>query len=156
MHGGSLRIAATLDQNREPGASVAEIFAYEQETRLANPETWLNWGEMVDRKISIVRDVLGTLSEKSRIWGYGAAGKATMWVNACGMNYLEAMVDGSPLRAGKFMPGTHTPIVFPDELKKNPPDYIFVSAWNYADVISQKEEWFKGTWITPLPKLAFF
>jgi len=28
-----------------------------------------------------------------------------MWVNATGMDYLEAMVDASPLRAGKLMPG---------------------------------------------------
>ena len=34
-----------------------------------------------------------------------------MWVNLCDLDYLEAVVDASPLRAGKLMPGTHTPIV---------------------------------------------
>jgi hypothetical protein len=72
------------------------------------------------------------------------------------MDYLEAMVDSSPLRAGKLMPGTHTPIVFPQEMKTNPPDYIFVTAWNYADLIRSKEEWFKGVWVTPLPDMRFF
>ena len=129
--------------------------SYEKEKSLADPETWKTFGQNIARKIDVVRDTLGKLSESSRIWGYGAAGKATLWVNACQMVYLEAMVDASPLRAGKLMPGTHTPIVFPQELKTNPPDYIFVTAWNYADLIRSKEEWFKGIWVTPLPDMRF-
>ena len=64
------------------------------------------------------------------------------------LDFLEAVVDASPLRAGKLMPGTHTPIVFPDKLRESPPDYIFVTAWNYADVIRKKESWFQGIWVT--------
>ncbi len=156
MHGGSLRIAATLDSSVPVEARVEELVAYEREKELADPETWFTFGRQISRKIDVVRQTLGRLQENSRIWGYGAAGKATLWVNACGMDYLEAMVDASPLRAGKFMPGTHTPIVFPEELKSSPPDYIFVTAWNYADVIRQKEQWFSGIWITPLPDLRLF
>ena len=66
------------------------------------------------------------------------------------------MVDSSPLRAGKYMPGTHNPIVFPEYFKDNPVDFVFISAWNYAEVISEKEDWFKGTWMVPLPNLIFF
>jgi len=103
-----------------------------------------------------VRDVFDALRGSKRIWGYGAAGKATMWVNATGMDYLEAMVDASPLRAGKLMPGTHTPIVFPDEMRKSPPDIVFITAWNYADNIRRNEAWYEGMWATPLPDLRFF
>jgi len=156
MHGGSLRIVATQNPNQTPNNNVAEILAYEKEKSFADPETWVTFGEHIGRKIDVVRETLGKLNENSRIWGYGAAGKATLWVNACQMDYLEAMVDASPLRAGKLMPGTHTPIVFPQELKANPPDYIFVTAWNYADLIRSKEEWFKGVWVTPLPDMRFF
>ena len=156
MHGGSLRIVATQNPNQGPNNNVAEILAYEKEKSLADPETWITFGQHIGRKIDVVRETLGKLNENSRIWGYGAAGKATLWVNACHMDYLEAMVDASPLRAGKLMPGTHTPIVFPKELKANPPDYIFVTAWNYADLIRSKEEWFKGVWVTPLPDMRFF
>jgi hypothetical protein len=31
-----------------------------------------------------------------------------------------------------------------------------VTAWNYADVIKSKEDWFQGIWATPLPDLRFF
>ncbi len=156
MHGGSLRVVAALNQNEQRKGSVEAILNYENEKSLADPKTWMEFGSHIGRKIEIVKQTLYKLSKNSRIWGYGAAGKATLWVNTCNMDYLEAMVDASPLRAGKLMPGTHTPIVFPQELKTNPPDYIFVTAWNYADLIRSKEEWFKGIWITPLPDLRSF
>ena len=156
MHGGSLRIAAQFGASDGNTEAVDAIDSYESAVKLNAPTTWMDFGSKIGRKIGIVRDVLGDLAQKRRIWGYGAAGKATLWMNACGMNYLEAVVDASPLRAGKLMPGTHTPIVFPAELRKSNPDYIFVSAWNYADVIRAKESWFGGTWITPLPDLRLF
>lgn len=156
MHGGSLRMIASLNPDEAVQPGVEQIYAYERETALADPATWLAFGQHIARKIDVVRQTLSKLNETSRIWGYGAAGKATLWVNTCQMDYLEAMVDASPLRAGKLMPGTHTPIVFPQELKANPPDYIFVTAWNYADLIRANEEWFEGIWVTPLPELRFF
>lgn len=156
MHGGSLRVVAGLRRGEEPSAGLSAVEAYEQETRLNELETWVGFGSGVDRKIAIVRDVFDALRAQKRIWGYGAAGKATMWVNACGMDYLEAMVDASPLRAGKLMPGTHTPIVFPDEMRRRPPDVVFVTAWNYADGIRRNEAWYEGIWSTPLPDLRFF
>ena len=156
MHGGSLRVVATQDSLKKAKASVSELRAYEKKKALDDPETWKNFGEKIGRKIEVVRETMFQLSKNNRVWGYGAAGKATLWVNACQMDYLEAMVDASPLRAGKLMPGTHTPIVFPEKLKANPPDYIFVTAWNYADTIKSNEEWFNGIWVTPLPDLRFF
>ena len=156
MHGGSLRVVAARNTTEPARASVSAILGYEKSKALADPATWMAFGRQTDRKTKVVRETVGRLSRMSRIWGYGAAGKATLWVNACKMDYLEAMVDASPLRAGKLMPGTHTPIVFPGELKKNPPDYIFVTAWNYADLIRSKESWYEGIWLTPLPDLRFF
>lgn len=156
MHGGSLRVSASRDGGEAKSAAFNEIAEYEAETKLNDPATWHGFGSHVQRKIDIVKHTLTDLSKNARIWGYGAAGKATLWVNACGLTFLEAMVDASPLRAGKLMPGTHTPIVFPDALKENPPDYIFITAWNYADVIRNNEPWFEGTWVTPLPDMRFF
>jgi len=156
MHGGSLRVVATQDSHKIAKDGVSELMDYEKKKALDNPETWESFGKYIGRKIEVVRETMFHLSKNNRIWGYGAAGKATLWVNTCQMDYLEAMVDASPLRAGKLMPGTHTPIVFPEELKVNPPDYIFVTAWNYAETIKSNEEWFNGIWVTPLPDLKFF
>ncbi len=96
------------------------------------------------------------LSENAEIWAYGAAGKATMWVNMCEMTYLKAVVDASPLRAGRLMPGTHTPIVSPDEFKRANPDYVFASAWNYLSGIRANEPQYEGYWIVPLPEMRVY
>ena len=50
----------------------------------------------------------------------------------------------------------HKASLDPNELKANPPDYIFVTAWYYANMIKSNEEWFNGIWVTPLPDLKFF
>jgi C-methyltransferase C-terminal domain/Putative zinc binding domain/Methyltransferase domain len=155
MHGGSLRLSASRDL-RPRTADYDAVAAYEAKLSLNTPDTWMKFGSGIAQKIDVVGQTLSRLSKTSRIWGYGAAGKATLWVNACKLDYLEAMVDASPLRAGRLMPGTHTPIVFPDKLRANPPDYIFITAWNYADVIHANESWFKGIWVTPLPDMRLF
>jgi SAM-dependent methyltransferase len=156
MHGGSLRIVASPNALTTRSSGVDTILDCETETRLLDPETWISFGKKVARTIGMTADIMGKLARSSRIWGYGAAGKATLWVNACCMDYLEGIADSSPLRAGRFMPGTHTPIRLPDELRASRPDCIFVTAWNYADVIRAKESWFDGVWVTPLPELRFF
>jgi SAM-dependent methyltransferase len=154
MHGGSLRVVASPAGGTETDELLA-IRAYEERVALNRGTTWKDFAARANRKIEVVRDTLGALSRHSRIWAYGAAGKATLWVNACKMDFLEGVVDASPLRAGKLMPGTHTPIVFPERLKERSPDYVFISAWNYAEVIRAKEQWYPGIWVTPLPELKF-
>ena len=155
MHGGSLRVAASLSQKRHT-ESYQQVKEYETLVKLNAFETWSKFGGEIAKKIAIVGDTLNALSKTKTIWAYGAAGKATMWLNACNMHYLGAIVDESPLRAGRYMPGTHTPIVYPDALRENPPDYIFITAWNYAEVIKSKESWFEGAWVIPLPDMRLF
>lgn len=155
MHGGSLRVCASR-KPKPAGAGVEQILQYEQQEKLGEVGTWQRFACESLRRIGIVKDVFESLQGHHRIWAYGAAGKATMWVNVCHMDYLGGVVDTSSLRAGKFMPGTHTPIVFPEAFKAASPDYVFITAWNYADPIRSKESWFKGTWSVPLPELRFF
>ena len=156
MHGGSLRLVASLDEAAVPDETIGELLAYEEQTGIGSPELWTAFADDARRTIAVVTDVLDRLRQSARIWGYGAAGKATMWVNLCDLDYLEAVVDASPLRAGKLMPGTHTPIVLPEEFQRaTPPEFVFVTAWNYLDAIRANEDWYPGTWITPLPKLSF-
>jgi C-methyltransferase C-terminal domain/Putative zinc binding domain/Methyltransferase domain len=155
MHGGSLRVCASR-QAKAKTSGAEEILKAEASTKLQHPETWRRFAKECLRQIFTVSDVYDSLKERHSIWAYGAAGKATMWVNACKMDYLGAVVDASPLRAGKLMPGTHTPIVPREAFKRNPPNYTFVTAWNYVDHIRAQEDWYDGIWSVPLPELRFF
>jgi novobiocin biosynthesis protein NovU/D-mycarose 3-C-methyltransferase len=155
MHGGSLRVVASLEA-RPALPSVEAMRSLEARSGVATAEAWTDFGRHVGRKIHIVKEVFADLARRHRIWGYGAAGKATMWVNACAMDYLEGVVDASPLRAGKWMPGTRTPIRPPADFARAAPEYVLITAWNYADGIRSREAWFEGIWATPLPDLRFF
>jgi SAM-dependent methyltransferase len=156
MHGGSLRICAGRSKDEAASAAVAQLMEWERQQHLSDIATWRKFSQDCWRKIRVVKEVFGDLGRTKSIWAYGAAGKATMWLNACKMDYLGSVVDASPLRAGKLMPGTHTPIVTPEAFRAAPPDIMCVTAWNYADHIRAKESWYQGTWATPLPDLRFF
>jgi SAM-dependent methyltransferase len=153
MHGGSLRVAAARIGRRPEAAGVKILAATEQQAGLNDPATWDAFADSCRRSIDVFGTTMRRLAEGTSIWAYGAAGKATMWVNACEMDYLHAVVDASPLRAGKLMPGTHTPIVSPEEFKSASPDYVFASAWNYLDAIRANEPQYRGYWIVPLPQM---
>jgi SAM-dependent methyltransferase len=156
MHGGSLRLAAARQGRRSPGPSVGELSAWEQDVSLNMPATWDSFAADCRRRIEAFGDTMRRLSDSASIWAYGAAGKATMWVNACQMDYLGAVVDASPLRAGRLMPGTHTPIVDPERFKAANPDYVFASAWNYLAAIRASEPQYAGYWIVPLPEMRIY
>ncbi len=153
MHGGSLRVAAVRKGKGKSTAEFESILGWEQDTGLNDADNWDRFAVDCQRKIDVFGGTMANLANDKTIWAYGAAGKATMWVNMCNMDYLGAVVDASPLRYGKLMPGTHTPIVSPDEFSKHEPDYVFVSAWNYLDNIMANEDWYRGAWVTPLPEM---
>jgi SAM-dependent methyltransferase len=156
MHGGSLRVAAARVGHSQPRPRVAELAGYEAAIGLNDPATWDQFAADCRRRIGAFGDTMRRLSESSEIWAYGAAGKATMWVNMCEMTYLKAVADASPLRAGRLMPGTHTPIVSPEQFKGANPDYVFASAWNYLPAIRANEPQYDGYWIVPLPEMRVY
>lgn len=156
MHGGSLRVAAARSGQRQPTTRVTDLQAYEQHLALNEASTWDGFAAACRRRIGAFGDTMRQLSRGASIWAYGAAGKATMWLNACEMTYIEAVVDASPLRAGKLMPGTHTPIVSPSEFKAVRPDYVFASAWNYLAAIRANEPQYAGYWVVPLPEMRVY
>lgn len=157
MHSGSLRVVAARVGRAAPDSSLAETATLEASLGIDRREAWVEFARRCTRSIDVARTVLHGLREHHDIWAYGAAGRATMWVNACEMDYLHGVVDASPLRAGKLMPGTHTPILSPSEFRQaETASIVFVTAWNYLEPIRKNESWYEGLWATPLPLLTFY
>ena len=145
MHGGSLRVARRARRAATRRTSVDRVAATEErDAELNVADTGTSSPTTRRRRIGVFGDTMRRLPSRREIWAYGAAGKATMWVNACEMDYLDAVVDASPLRAGKLMPGTHTPIVCPDEFAATSPTTCSSSAWNYLDAIRGNERDYEG------------
>lgn len=96
------------------------------------------------------------LASGKRVVGYGASGRASVHVNLSHLtsDKIPYVVDSSPERRGRVMPGTHNAIVDVDTFRADPPDFAVVFAYNYLDEIQRKEAAFTATggkWIVPLP-----
>lgn len=94
--------------------------------------------------------------EGKKIIGYGAAGRANTLLNYCGTNAsdLEYIVDESPLRYGRFTPGTHIPVISPKKADFKKVDYVVILAWNYEKEIREKLKKYRHLkFIVPLPKV---
>ncbi|MGH9079148.1 MAG: methyltransferase domain-containing protein, partial [Acidimicrobiales bacterium] len=80
MHGGSLRLVAARKGGRRPDPSVDQVRDWEETVALNRAATWDGFADACRRRIDVFGDTMQRLSRHSSIWGYGAAGKATMWV----------------------------------------------------------------------------
>ena len=75
------------------------------------------------------------LKEKRRqrkIFAYGAAAKGNTLLNYAGIrkDLISAVADLAPSKQGKYLPGSHIPIISPQELKIEKPDAILILPWN--------------------------
>jgi len=96
-------------------------------------------------------------NQGKRIAGYGAPGKGNTLLNYCGIrsDFLDFTVDRNPYKQGKFLPGTHVPILAPEKIDEARPDYILILPWNFKDEIMTQlahvRQW-GGKFIVPIPE----
>ena len=98
-------------------------------------------------------------SRGAQLAAYGAAAKGSTLLNYAGIGRetLDFVVDRSPHKQGKFMPGVHLPIRAPSALLEERPDYVLLLTWNFKEEILAQQEAFRqrgGKFIVPLPVVA--
>jgi 2-polyprenyl-3-methyl-5-hydroxy-6-metoxy-1,4-benzoquinol methylase len=151
MHAGTLRVVAKPGDHKIRSRAM-QILNKEDLLGINTVESWLEFGTESHRIINKCHKTLSEFSKKGTIWAYGASGRASMWLNAANLHFIEKIVDSSYLRAGRFIPGVSTPIVLPKEFDYEKPRYVFITAWNYSDKIMSQHPKYDGKWIIPLPK----
>ena len=114
--------------------------------------------EVLTIKSELLEFLLGAAREGRAVAGYGAPGKGNTLLNHCGIrsDLLSYTVDRSPVKQGKFLPGTHIPIYAPERLAETQPDYMLVLPWNLRDEISGQLEYVRswgGRLVFPIPAL---
>ena len=90
--------------------------------------------------------------------GYGAPAKGNTLLSflEIGPETVHYIADRSPLKQGRYTPGSHIPVVPPERLFADQPDYVLLLAWNFADeVLGQQAEYRKrgGKFIVPVPNV---
>jgi C-methyltransferase C-terminal domain len=159
-HGGSIRIYARHDADGSKPVSdrAQQLRARELEMGFNRLETYQNFGEQVKgTKRKILSLLIDLKSRGKSIVGYGAPGKGNTLLNYCGIrtDMLDYTVDRNPYKQGKYTPGTHIPILSPDQIRASRPDYVFLLPWNLkTEIIGQMSfvrDW-GGKFIVPIPE----
>jgi C-methyltransferase C-terminal domain/Putative zinc binding domain/Methyltransferase domain len=159
-HGGSLRVYAKPQEAAdEPAGSVKAVLADEESAGLDTVAGHAGFaGEVLRIKSDLLRFLLDAAAAGKHVAGYGAPGKGNTLLNHCGIrsDLLAYTVDRSPVKQGKFLPGTHIPIYPPDRLAETRPDYVLVLPWNLREEISQQLGYVRswgGRLVFPIPAL---
>ncbi|MBK1703177.1 methyltransferase domain-containing protein [Halochromatium glycolicum] len=159
-HGGSLRIYARHAERSEPAATprLDALRAREQRFGLEDVVTYANFAERPKQvKHGLLTFLLKAKHEGKSVVGYGAAGKAAVLLNFCGIgvDFLDFIADLSPHKQGKYMPGVRIPIEPPEAIDKAKPDYVLILSWNLKDEIMQQlshiRDW-GGQFVLPIPE----
>ena len=162
-HGGSLRIWARHRQHAAgPTQAVASVLSQEARRGLHSLEGHAGFATAVARVKRDLVTFLARAAEQGRtVAGYGAPGKGNTLLNHCGIraDLLPYTVDRSPHKQGLYLPGTHIPILDPDVIARDRPDFVLILPWNLRAEISEQlayvREW-GGRFVVPIPSLEIF
>ncbi len=159
IHGGSMRVSARRTHFASKESSPAiEWIERERKAGLFDRATY---DAVAKRTQKIRRDLLALLAnlmgDGKKIAGYGAPAKGNTLLNYCGIgpHILSFLADRNELKHGRYSPGMHIPIVPPDRIAEEKPDYLLILAWNFADEIMEQQKAFSaagGKFIVPIPE----
>ena len=160
-HGGSLRVyGAHAADPRTPSAAVAEVLAAEQVLGMDQLPVYQAFQREADR---VKNDLLAFLIEQKRagqsVAAYGAAAKGCTLLNYAGVkpDLLGFVCDAAPSKQGKYMPGSHIPILPPPALAEQRPDFVLILPWNIAPEVMAQEAGITawgGRFVVAVPRLT--
>lgn len=138
-HGGSLRIyGCHHEASHHQTAKVSAVLA-EEYARGMNQAFYYSGFQS---KVNVIKNkflqfLLDAKREGKKVGAFGAAAKGNTLLNYAGVqsDILSVIYDSAPSKQGKFMPGSHIPILSTDELRHNFFDYLIILPWNIASEV---------------------
>ncbi len=163
-HGGSLRLFVCHTDNAAqptlPG--VGKLVKREHEAGLRDLATYASFGEKVKETKRRLLEFLITAKRAGKsVVGYGAPGKGNTLLNYCGIrtDFIDYTVDRNPYKHGKFLPGTHIPVLPPERIAETRPDYLLILPWNLREEIMAQMAFIRGwggQFVVPIPEVRVY
>lgn len=159
-HGGSLRVYGC--HQADPRAVSEQVHAQraaEEQAGLRDVMTYQGFQARADR---IKNDLLHFLIEQKRagktVAAYGAAAKGNTLLNYAGVkpDLLSFVCDKARAKQGKFMPGSHIPIMEPEVLRECAPDFLLILPWNIAAEVKEQNAFLRASgtrFVTAVPQI---
>lgn len=154
-HGGSLRLwLAPEAAGRQPKPAVASLRGQEQAAGLESLEAWADFQLRAEEaKNGLLRFLLTEQEAGRSLVGYGAAAKGNTLLNYAGVrsDLLEAVADRAASKQGRYLPGSHIPVISPEQLAHRNPHTLLVLPWNLIEEVGQ--QWPEQRLVTAIPEL---
>jgi hypothetical protein len=157
IHGGTVRVFLGNTGQHEILPSVSEFIAAEKSGGYHDVQKYLDWNREIDQLIEELSGELRTLKDNgAKVAAFAASAKGNTLLNACRLdvNTIDYIVDDTPEKIGRFSPGNGIPIVDRSILERDPPDYLVILAWNFAQEIMGNTTNYReqgGKYIIPIP-----
>jgi SAM-dependent methyltransferase len=160
-HGGSARVYGCHQADSRPTTEAVEtLLRSEAEAGL---QTLSPYTSFQARANKVKDDLLDFLIQQKRagkiVAAYGAAAKGNTLLNYAGVkpDLLPFVCDAACAKQGKYMPGSHIPILPPQAIQQTQPDFVLILPWNIADEVVKQtifvREW-GGKFVTSVPELV--
>ena len=155
---GSIRIYAGWKGQHPISPMVGKLLKEEERVGLFKPATWKKFRDRVNKQREIFIKFAHAAKQKGKTFvADSCPGRGAVLVNYYGidktlMPYIAQLPNSE--KVGRFMPGTHIPVVANDIILKQQPDYVVILAWHYADFIMKnwRAKGLKSKFIIPLPE----
>ena len=138
-HGGSLRIYGCHSEDKRPTSeAVKTLLEVEMRYGLQSIAIYKNFQVRAEK---VKDNLLSFLIEQKRagkkVVAYGAAAKGNTLLNYAGIkpDLLAFVCDAATAKQGKYMPGSHIPILKPEILSEDFLDYVLILPWNIAEEV---------------------
>lgn len=155
MHAGTLRVLIVKESSlRQPDSTILSFINLE---KTLTEEYYLKWGERTQEKIGTYKHfIMDLIAQGKSIAAFGAAAKGCVFLNSCEIDYslVRFIVDDTPFKQGKFVPGTGIEVVSRDYLKTHQVDYLIILAHNFKDyIINSLKGQYDGKFIVMFPDI---
>lgn len=159
-HGGSLRIyGCHVDAEYVTSRAVTDLLREELDFGLQNLSLYKSFKGRAEKiKNNLIEFLIAKKYSGESVAAYGAAAKGNTLLNYAGIkpDLLPYICDSALAKQGKFMPGSHIPILSPACLYEQRPDYVLILPWNIAMEVQEENvgiaKW-GGKFVVAVPEL---